>query len=216
MNKKYKIGVVIVAIFIALCLLFFVNKPPTIGMSNIKEIALIDYSSDINFRQTVNDCGPYNVATVVRALKKEKIDSSKFAKEIKWRLPNKYTLPLGLERQLKENGINIEIPQVKRLSDRDKIAFLHEQLSLGNPIVILGGIDHYQHYMTIFGFNSNKDEFYIYDSLQEENPDNLSLTIDENDELPGNKSMSSKDLMDFWRKGGMYGIYKWYAIVASL
>ena len=189
------------------------NKTSEIDESKISVSSTIDYPSEFNYRQTVNDCGPFNVAAVVRALSENEVSSAEFAKNIEWRLPNKYTLPWGMEEQLKENGISVEIPNVKALSDEEKITFLQERLSQGNPIIILGERDNYEHYITIFGFNSAENKFYAYDSLFEKGEE--SFTIDNNDSLPGNRNLTSEELLDFWRGGGMYGLYNWYAIVAS-
>jgi len=198
-----------------LATLLYLNIPPTIDKNQIKTTSLIDYPSGFNYRQTTNDCGPYNTAAVVRAIKKIEVDSQKFAEEIEWRLPNKYTLPWGLEKQLKENEIAIEKPNLRFLSDKEKISFLQQQLSQKKPIIILGETDGFEHYITVFGFDSSKDEFYVYDSLNDKNPTLEGLTKDDNADFPGNKTFTSKELLDFWRGGGMYGIYRWYAIVAS-
>ena len=71
---------------------------------------------------------------------------------------------------------------------------------------------HYQHYLTILGFDKEKDEFYIYDSLYYKL--NRTHTVDSNGDLPGNKNFSSEELLDFWGWGGIYGFYDWFAIVA--
>lgn len=190
------------------------SKDPSIDKSKISGSSVIDYSSEYNYRQSINDCGPFNVAAVVRALSEKEISSAEFAKNIKWRLPNKYTLPWGMEKQLKENGITVEIPNINALSDEEKILFLQERLSQGKPVIILGARDNYEHYITILGFNSDKNEFYAYDSLFEKGEEGF--TIDENDSLPGNRNFTSEELLNFWRGGGMYGFYNWYAIVASI
>ncbi len=209
MKVKIK-NLIIFAIIIGGIILFsFSNQPPIIDKNQIKTVSLIDYPSKFNYQQTRNDCGPFNTAAVVRALKKEEIDSQLFAEEIEWRLPNKYTLPWGLEKQLKENSIAIEVPDLKSLSDEEKMLFLQQQLSQAKPVIILGEINNAEHYMTIFGFDSSKDEFYVYDSLE-------NSEVDANGNLPGNKVLSSKELLDFWRDGGMFGIYKWYAIVSNV
>lgn len=189
--------------------------PPSIDRNQIKSSYLIDYPTEFNYKQTLNDCGPFNVAAVVRALKNKEVDSGKFSKEIKWRLPNKYTLPIGLKKQLKQNDIIVKAPNLKRLSDRDKIYFLQEQLSQGKPVIILGEKENYQHYITLLGFDASKDEFYVYDSAYQEDERIRSLTRDDNAALPGNQTITSDKLLDFWGGGGMYGVYNWYAIVAS-
>jgi len=189
------------------------KKAPEIDESKISDSSIIDYQSEFNYLQTVNDCGPYNVAAVVRSLTKEEVSSVEFAKNIGWRMPNAYTLPLGLEKQLKDNDIKIEIPNLKTLSDGDRIVFLRERLSQGMPVIILGERDKIEHYITIFGFNSKKDEFYVYDSLLGKGKEGF--TVDENDSLPGNRNFTSEELIYFWRGGGMHGKFIWYAIVAS-
>ncbi len=216
MKSKTKIIGTIVLCLTGIILFYYENTTPVIDKSQIKPIALIEYPQDSNYRQTINDCGPFNTAAIVRTLKKTEVDSKSFAEEIKWRLPNKYTLPWGLEKQLEGNGIVIETPDLETLSNEDKILFLQEQISLGKPIIILGGRDDYQHYISIFGFDSYKNELYIYDSLLDKNSDIDGLTIDENGNLPGNNTLSSVDILEFWDKGGMYGLYEWYAIVASI
>jgi len=191
------------------------NKPH-IEQNLIKENASITYPNQYNYRQTKNDCGPFNVAAAVRALKRENVDSSSFSQTIGWRLPNKYTLPWGLEKQLKENGIKTKKPNFKLLNDGEKIARIQQYLSDGSPVIILGERDGYEHYLTLFGFNANLDEYYIYDSLQSASHDQQGMTTDENSSLPGNVTLSSNEFLDFWRGGGMYGLWNWYGLVASL
>lgn len=197
-------------------LFFGLSEKPKIDRSIIKESAFIEYPEEFNFRQSKNDCGPFNAAAVVRALTGKNADSASFAKEIGWRLPNKYTLPWGLENQLKEHGINVEKPDFYLLTDDEKIALIRQRLSSGKLIIILGERDNYEHYITILGFNSNKDEYYIYDSLQASLPEQKNMTIDENASLPGNKTMKVQELIAFWRGGGMYGLWEWYGLTASL
>lgn len=216
MNPKPKKLIILVALIILVIgiYLWVTNKAPNIDSSKISTTAVIDYPAEFNYRQTINDCGPFNVAAVVRALKKEKVNSAEFAKNIGWRLPNKYTLPWGMENQLKDNDISVEIPNIKALSDEEKIIFLHERLSAGKPIIILGERDGYEHYITLLGFDSKKDVFYVYDSYFDKKEKDI--TVDKNDNMPGNRNLTSKKLLDFWRGSGMYGVYNWYVIVASI
>lgn len=205
-------GTFIIVVIIAYFLLNY--KSVQIQRNKILTNSVIDYPPEYNYRQTINDCGPFNVAAVVRALKKEQVNSHEFAKNIGWRLPNKYTLPLGMEKQLQENGISVEVPYLKALTDDDKINFLRERLSLGRPIIILGQINNFEHYLTIFGFSGRDNEFFVYDSILNKGKDGL--TKDQNGSMPGNRNLTAEELLNFWRKGGMYGLYKWYAIVASV
>jgi len=207
--RKYLILIVLLVGF----LIYFTvsNLPPQINFESVKASSVIDYVSEDNFRQTGNDCGPYNVAAVVRAVTGEEVSSAEFAEDIGWRLPNDYTLPWGLESQLKNHGVAVETPNVSGFSDKNKISFLKERLSNNHPLIILGERDNYEHYITLFGFDG--DEFYAYDSLYTE--DENGLTIDANGELPGNRTYSKDELIEFWSGGGMYGLYNWFVIVAS-
>lgn len=213
-NKKISIGLIILIVLIGVVIIR--GNKPDIKQSLIKESAFVQYLPAYNYRQTKNDCGPFNAAAVVRALKEEDVDSSSFAQEIGWRLPNKYTLPWGLENQLNENGINIEKPHFNLLTDDEKIMLIRQYLSAGKPVIVLGERENYEHYITLLGFNAAADEYYIYDSLQSASPDQQGMTTDENGQNPGNATLKSNELLDFWRGGGMYGLWKWYGLVASL
>lgn len=193
---------------------FIFQSPPQINEELIVPEIAIEYPSEYNYIQSINDCGPFSVAAVVRALKQEPVSSKIFVDTMKWRLENDYTFPWGLEKQLKENGINIQTPNLGKLSDEDRIKYLREQLSLKRPIILLIEQDVYQHYITLLGYTLATDEFYIYNSFYDQGKGNL--TVDNNNLLPGNMNMTSEDLLDSWSKGGMYGIYNWYALVNSI
>ena len=214
MKKAIRIlGFIFVIALIGLFLLRPRTDVPEMDISKILDKWIIDYPQEFHFLQTENDCGPFNVAAVTRTLNSEEVSSAEFAKNIGWRMPNNYTMPWGLEEQLKDNGIPIEIPNLPVFTDEERLNFLHERMSQGKLVIILGEKDEIQHYLSVFGFNRNKDEFYVYDSLIEEG--DPGLTIDENGSLPGNRTFSSDELLEFWGKGGMYGKFIWYAIVAG-
>lgn len=214
-KKNIWIGLIGVIVFF-FAYSFFSDAKPKINTTIVKENAIIDYPAEFNYRQTKNDCGPFNVAAIIRTLAGKNVSSTLFAQEIGWRLPNKYTLPWGLENQLKEHSISIEKPDFKSLADDEKITLIQENLSMGRPIIILGERDNYEHYITLLGFDSDSDQYYIYDSIQASLFEQKTMTTDENAFLPGNKTMKSAELLDFWRGGGMYGLWKWYGVVASL
>lgn len=201
---KLKIVLALILILNSSYFLFVYKSPPVIESTTTQESASIPYPAKYNYKQTINDCGPFNVAAVVRALTDEDVDSAELAEEIKWRLPNKYTLPWGLEKQLKEQGITTEIPNLSPLDNVAKITYLKQNLSAQKPIIILGNQDGFQHYITLFGYD--QDDFHTYNPLYDD---------DQNTDSPGNRDLSSEELLKFWEGGGMYGFYKWYAIVTS-
>lgn len=214
--KNLKIKIIAASICLT-GIYFWVSRDYTekisVNTQSIKTSVIIPYDPAYNLRQTINDCAPFNAAAVVRALKGENVSSTEFAIQMPWRLPNKYTIPIGLEELLQEKGVTISTPDLAQVDDPAKIDYLKEQLSLGRPIIILGKQDNYQHYITLFGFSTADDQFYVYDSAFKKGSDNL--TVDGNENLPGNKNMSSTELLTFWRGGGMYGLYTWYSLVAA-
>lgn len=217
-NKAKLVAIVVLTILALFGLVHGHKNKARIDSIEILEEATIPYSSTLNFRQTVNDCGPFNVAAIVRIIKEREVSSSTFAKEIGWRLPNKYTLPQGLESLLGKNDVKFKTPNVNDLSDEDKMKYLKQELSKKHPIIILGARDEfvgseYQHYITLLGFNNKEDIFYVYDPFYTKSHEGM--TIDSNGEKSGNRNYKEKDLLEFWKKGGMYGLYTWYLIVAE-
>ena len=172
----------------------------------------IDYPSAYNFSQTSIECGAFSVAAVMRILNGSEVNSMELYDQMKWKIGNDGILPFGLKAELQKQDIKTEIPKLRSYSDRERIAFLQERLSAGSPIIVLGEKYDYQHYFTILGFNKKQDEFYVYDSWEQEK--SKGMLIDHNGNDPGNVTLSSDQLLNFWKKGGMYGFYKWYAIVA--
>jgi len=189
-----------------------IQQPP-IKEIKIPESAIIHYPSEYNFAQSYNDCAPYNSAAVVRALTGENVSSAEFVKTITHRIEYNWTLPEGITGQLNEYNITLETPDLSGLSDDEKIEYLREQLSKNHPIILLIKKEDFQHYITLFGFDSEKDEFFIYDSLMERLEGGL--TKDENGDLPGNKTITAVKLLDAWSGGELEGKYHWLAIVCS-
>jgi len=192
-------------------------RVPQLELETLNASALLSYDPEFNYRQTINDCGPFNTAAVVRVLKKDSIDSKNFAETIEWRLPNGYTLPWGLEKQLKENEIETITPHLGSFSDQERVAYLKQELSKGSPIIILGGRDdyvgkNYEHYVTLLGFDSAEGLFYAYDPFFPTSTPGM--TEDANGLAPGNRSYKTEVLLEFWEKGGVLGFYEWYALVA--
>lgn len=186
-----------------------VNTPVIVSASAV----YIPYPAEFNYRQTINDCAPFAAAAAVRAVTGQNVSSTEFAQEISWRLPNKYTLPPGLEALLRQKGFHVDILNIGSASDEEKIISLQYEISSMNPIILLGERDGYQHYITLLGYNQEKKEFYVYDSFYDK--DVPGMTIDSNGDLPGNRIYSHDELLTFWRGGGMYGLYEWYAIAVS-
>lgn len=183
--------------------------------NNILPEACRDYPSEENYAQYGTTCGPFSAAGTVRALTQNEVDSWEFAEKMKAQIGKAGTHPWGVKYELVTNDVSIEVPSLNSMSDEERIEFLQERLSAGSAIILLGEYEniHYQHYLTILGFNKENDEFYIYDSLYYQM--NRTHTYDSNGDLPGNKNFTSEDLLDFWGRGGVLGFYEWFAIVGT-
>jgi len=180
-----------------------------------RDVVALNYPSAFNYLQTGTTCGPYSVAAVARVLGKNDISSEKVAATISYQIPRYGTHPLGIEQALREMDF---IPESFRLhdasiTDSERIAFLRSNLSAGQPIILLGEKKGVQHYLTLVGFHFEDKEFYVYDSWHDAGESGL--TVDDNGVLPGNRTLSEEELLDFWSGGGVYGFYTWYAVVVS-
>ncbi len=174
---------------------------------------IIKFSSDFNLKQTYNDCGPYNCFALLKALGKD-VNLNEIKKYMNWRLKNNYTLPWGIEETIKRFNIKIKKYNFSVMNDDIKIEYIKKEISIGNPIIILGGINQYQHYITIFGYTN--DTFFIYDSLLKKDINkNGNFTIDENNDLPGNKNLTKTELLNFWKNGGKFLFFNWYALIVE-
>lgn len=174
-------------------------------------VSYFETDQSMNLRQTGNDCGPFN-ATFIRNIDespKNMISVNSVIADTRWRFNNGYTHPIGLEEIL---GWNIGY-DAESLSDEDKIIFLKEELSKGNTLVLLGGRDDYQHYITILGYEGV--DFHVYDSLHTRGSE-AGQTIDSNGSDAGNVNFSSEELLEFWSNGGMYGFYEWYVVSVAM
>ncbi len=81
--KPKKLTILGILIILAIGMYLWVpNKAPKVDSSKISTTAVIEYPAEHNYRQTINDCGPFNVAAVVRALMKKKVSSAEFAEDI--------------------------------------------------------------------------------------------------------------------------------------
>jgi hypothetical protein len=181
----------------------------------IQPSASLPFASRYNLLQTYNDCGPYSCAIVVHVLTQTDVDINEFVRNMEWRLPNKISLPWGLEKLLLHYGVKAEIPLLIFFSRKERIKYLKAQLSSGKPIILLGLKNGMGHYLTLLGYED--DEFYVYDSWHTKNPLKPgSYTYDDNGILPGNLTLSEEKLLSFWEGSEKFLFFAWYALVATL
>ncbi len=189
----------------------------TIIMPNpgfIRDLVELPFDSCYNLSQSYNDCGPYNCAIVVHVLTGRDIVIDDFVKQMGWRLPNKVTLPWGLERLLGRYGIKTEVPFLLFFSREHRLDYLKAQLSRGWPVILLGLKQGIGHYLTLLGYGDNG--FYVYDSWYSRNPLLPGAhTYDDNGALPGNLTMSEDEIISFWKGSENFLFFPWYALVAE-
>ena len=148
--------------------------------------------------QKKNQCGMYAVWFVLSRLTNEKLSPEEVHKSMPWRIPFFGTTPRGIVVFLKRYGLRVTKKYLFSLSDKGKMQWLSRQLKDNNCIIILGKHNREQHYVVLYSYKSDSNTCIIYDPLV------------------GKKEWFLKDVLSFWSGGGVFGFYRWYAIVASI
>ncbi len=210
------VSVLTLIVIVPMLSLSFLSRPTPSLTKNSKHFGVVklDYPSRFNYRQHTNECGPYAAGAVARVVLHIDIDSQKMVDELPWRLPKGYTHPWALKELLTSMHIESTSYSAKKLSASDKQKFLMQELSNGAPIILLVKMYGYQHYIVLLGFDRNTDEFFVYDPVYTRGEDGY--TIDDNGNMPGNRTMHWEDLHTHWSDGGVLGFFNWYMLVASL
>ena len=136
--------------------------------------------------QVMNECSAFSSAYVLRHFGEPQTGLALYD-EFKYKLPfSGYVLPKGILDYFKESPYQINMYT-------GTFETLKTQLTKGTPIIVLVG-DHlnWQHYMTIVGYDDSLQEVYFFDSLRE---------IDENESLPGNRTLSTDYFLSMWDNG---------------
>jgi len=208
--KKIILG--IIAILVAAAVFFFLfiyPKTTTLLERTIPDSAEIAYDSAWNYRQSINSCGPYSAAAAIRVATGKDLSSEDIAKHIPWRFHG-VTLPFGILSTLHSHNVPFE-ECIVSFSDAQKIQWLREQIAQKHPVILLGRKKNALHYITALGYGTST--FNVYDSWEDKSNDNL--TIDKNGSASGNVTLTDTELLQFWNNGGVLGLYKNYAVVAS-
>lgn len=171
--------------------------------------AILPYNAEWNLRQSLNACGPYSAAAVIRILTQSPISSEAIAQATPWRYRG-YTLPFGVVSILQSHHLLTEEAIVAG-TDEEKISWLQAQLAQQKPVILLGRKNGLLHYVTLVGYQP--DQFHVYDSLEEKGV--AGMTLDKNGLSPGNTNWTTGELLTFWSQGGLFGLYQQYAIVIA-
>lgn len=136
--------------------------------------------------QPPNQCAAYATAYILRSFG-QKVQGEEIYKKVLFKIPiSGYVLPKGIITYIKSYGFKPEIW-------RGELPILKSKFSEGAPVLVLIGKGlQWQHYMTLVGYDSEKQELYFYDSKE---------ASDENGSLPGNRTMTEEYFMTLWNNG---------------
>ncbi|WP_040412632.1 hypothetical protein [Desulfosporosinus sp. OT] len=137
--------------------------------------------------QGKNQCAAYSTAFVLRNSGKQAKGIEVYA-EIPFKIPiSGYVLPKGVLSYLQSQGL-------KPMMYKGDLSSLKARLVEGQApvIVLVGNKFFWQHYMTLVGFDEDKNELYFFDSDKVD---------DENAELPGNRTMTNDYFLKWWSNG---------------
>lgn len=211
-NLKF-FAIVFNIIFICF-IISFLRIIPSIGIKineDNKEINYLTISSDVFYRQTLNNCAPYAVMGIINIVKGKQKDPERLAQETKWRIMKNLTFPQGLIDLLHKHEIKTKEYSLKLYSTENKISWLKSVIDNGNPIILLVKVKNIQHYFTVIGYDNNG--FMLYDSLQEKQDTNSRKTIIDKKEYAGNRYYTHNELIELWNSGGYKIFFKNWAVV---
>lgn len=217
-HKKIIIAAGIVSLFLILAGAFyflglFRSTPLLESPYDIPIRFSLSVPSASNFRQGPNQCGPYSAAMLLSAVQSAAVHPAQLAKQLPWKLPRGYTHPRALESLIHQQGVQVRSYDAGPLTNEQKIQFLHQQLASGHPVILLTLMYGYQHYITLLGYDTSGEEFFVYDPVFTRG--NAGMTLDANGGLPGNRNIGNANLLLDWSHGGIAGFYTWYMLSAS-
>lgn len=167
--------------------LYCITPFPTNDKINVNYPDSFTITQENSFEtQVVNECSAFSSAYVLRHFGENKTGLALYD-EFNYKLPfSGYVLPKGILDYFKDTPY-----QVKMYTGTFET--LKTQLTKGTPIIVLVGNHlNWQHYMTVVGYNDPLQEVYFFDSLRE---------TDENESLPGNRTLSTDYFLSMWDNG---------------
>ena len=127
--------------------------------------------------QGKNQCAGYSAAYVMRFFGHDVLGEDAY-NQMQYKLSSGYVLPQAVVDYLNENEIESKLVT-------SNLEQLKTHVSRGKPIIVLiGNGRHWQHYLTVVGY----DEEYIY----------LVDTLKEESEKPYNRAMTEEDFVSQW------------------
>ncbi len=147
--------------------------------------------------QKKNQCGLYVTWFVLTRLKDKNFSLEQVRSGMSWRFPFSGTHPWGVSGLLKREGLLLLKTNLKSLAAKQKMGLIKDYLQTDRLIILLGKQNQVQHYIVLSAYDPVTRSFEVYDPLV------------------GRTIWSPSELLTFWSGGGLFGFYKWYAIVVS-
>lgn len=164
--------------------IYFITPFPTTDTIKINYPNSFSITAENSFEtQVVNECSAFSSAYVLRHFGENKTGLALYA-EFNYKLPfSGYVLPKGILEYFEKSSYQIHMYT-------GTFETLKTQLTKGVPIIVLVGASlQWQHYMTLVGYDDTLNEVYFFDSLKDD---------DENENAPGNRTLSADYFLDMW------------------
>lgn len=132
------------------------------------------------FTQKAGFCGGYTIKGVLSAWGLDDKENAGDYVSLSTRL-SQATLPSNIVNELNKHGFIATLKRANKLSDKEKIELLKKEIDKDRPVIILEGCcftrknkfrkkkfyNDIGHWISIWGYDDKKEEFYVYDSYVE-------------------------------------------------
>lgn len=164
-------------------------------------------------KQGPDQCGAYSLALALHLRDGGPLDPAALVARVSHEVPGSRalsgTLPSNIAAELARRGFRDQAFTAGRLPKEQRLSALKQALSEGHPTLVLieseRGI---QHYIVALGYRQGSID--IYDPNFEADVARPGFTKDQNQNRPGNRSLSEEAFYEAWSKGGTLGLYRWW------
>ena len=185
--KKFLIWGSLIVLVLTTLVLYYLSPFPTSDPVQVNYPDSFIITTENHFEtQVINECSAFSSAYVMRHFGETK-KGLELYEEFDYKLPfSGYVLPKGILDYFKDSSYDVTMYH-------GTFETLKTRLTEGTPIIVLVGDGlKWQHYMTVVGYDDSLHEVYFFDSLREG---------DENQEAPGNRTLSTDYFLSMWDNG---------------
>ncbi|HBP17591.1 MAG TPA: hypothetical protein DEA08_07350 [Planctomycetes bacterium] len=170
-------------------------------------------------KQGKNQCGAYSLALALRVYGHEAEGADLVdvvSHRLSWSEALSGTLPWKIQGELSRRRLTRETFTAAGHPAQDRLGPVRAHLAAGAPVLLLIESERgSQHYVLALGYSSAGLD--LYDPNFTPDPARPEVTLDDNGERPGNRTLSEARVLELWSRGGGGGLYRWwYLPVRSL